>query len=218
MKLKELSESTGKSVADLGIDYKGGSFSCSNNELASLADAPSRVDGHFDCSANKLTSLNGAPSHVGAHFYCSHNELTSLVGAPSHVGAHFYCSHNELTSLVGAPSHVGAHFYCSANKLTSLNGAPSHVNGNFDCSLNKLTSLKDVYKHIAEIKGKFYAIENPIKSHVLGLLLIKGVTGVHLDNKQIEEILNKHLGKGRAGMLMAQEELIEAGLEEFAQL
>jgi hypothetical protein len=34
----------------------------------------------------------------------------------------------------------------------------------------------------------------------------------------VEEIVNKHLGKGRAGMLQAQEELIEAGLEEFAQL
>ena len=134
MKLKGLFESTGKSVADLGIDYKGGIF------------------------------------------------------------------------------------YCAHNKLTSLDGTPSHVNGNFDCSYNKLTSLKDVHKHITEIKGEFYAIKNPIESHVLGLLLIKGVTEVRLDNKQVEEILNRHLGKGRAGMLMAQEELIEAGLEEFAQL
>jgi hypothetical protein len=75
-----------------------------------------------------------------------------------------------------------------------------------------------VYKHITEIKGIFDASDNPIKSHVLGLLLIKGVTEVRLDNRHVEEIINRHLGKGRAGMLMAQEELIEAGLEEFAQL
>jgi len=75
-----------------------------------------------------------------------------------------------------------------------------------------------VHKHIAEMKGALYASDNPIKSHVLGLLLIKGVTEVYLDNKQVKEILNRHLGKGRAGMLMAQEELIDAGLEEFAQL
>ena len=177
MKLKDLFEATGKSVADLGIDYKGGSFKCYNNELISLEGAPSHVDGGFLCSNNKLTSLEGAPSHVCGGFYCSHNELTSL------------------------------------------EGAPSHVNGNFDCAYNnKLTSLKDVHKHITEIRGKFYAVNNPIESHVLGLLLIKGVTEVRLDNKQVEEILNRHLGKGRAGMLMAQEELIEAGLEEFAQL
>ena len=197
MKLKELFESTGKSVADLNIGYKGGDFYCSRNWL---------------------TSLEGAPSHVVGDFYCSHNKLTSLDGAPSHVGNDFYCYSNWLTSLEGAPSHVGGNFYCSYNKLTSLTGTPSHVGGSFYCDDNELTSLKDVHKHITEIKGEFYAIKNPIKSHVLGLLLIKGVTGVHLDNKQVAEILNRHLDKGRAGMLMAQEELIEAGLEEFAQL
>ena len=176
MKLKDLFESTGKSVADLRIDYKGGDF------------------------------------------YCSDNELTSLEGAPSHVGGDFYCSYNELTSLEGAPSHVSGNFDCSVNKLTSLEGAPSHIGVGIYCSHNKLASLKDVHKHVTEIKGKFYAIKNPIKSHVLGLLLIKGITEVRLDNEQVTEILNRHLGKGRAGMLMAQEELIEAGLEECARL
>ena len=133
-------------------------------------------------------------------------------------GGDFNCSDTRLTSLKGAPSHVDGYFNCSVNKLTSLAGAPSHVGGDFSCSHNELTSLKDVHKHITEIKGKFYAVGNPITSHVLGLLLIRGVTRVYLDDKQVEEILNRHLGKGRAGMLMAQEELIEAGLEEFAQL
>ena len=176
MKLKELFESTGRSVADLKIDYKGGNFFCANNRLTSIEGAPSHVDGYFNCASNELTSLEGAPSRVDGNFDCAYNKLTSLEGAPSHVGGDFYC-HN-----------------------------------------NKLTSLKDVHKHIAEIKGIFYALDNPINSHVLGLLLIKGVTKVRLKNKQVEEILNRHFGKGRAGMLMAQEELIEAGLEEFAQL
>jgi len=198
MKLKDfLRESTGKSVADLKIDYKGGDFYCSHNELTSLEGAPSHVSGNFDCSLNNLTSLEGAPRHIDVGIYCSHNELTSLEGAPSHVNGNFDCTYNELTSL---------------------EGAPSRVDGNFSCSVNKLASLKDVHKHITEIRGKFYALNNPIKSHVLGLLLIKGVTEVRLNNKQVKEILNRHLGKGRVGMLMAQEELIEAGLEEFAQL
>jgi hypothetical protein len=196
MKLKELFESTGRSVADLKIDYKGGNFYCANKRLTSLEGAPSRVSGHFDCA---------------------NNELASLAGAPSHVGGGFFCSDNELTSLTGAPSRVDGNFYCAFNKLRSLEGAPSHVDGYFWCSNNKLTSLKDVHKHVTEIKGEFYASDNPIKSHVLGLLLIKGVTKIQLKNKQVEEILNRHLGKGRVGMLMAQEELIEAGLEEYAK-
>ena len=165
-----------------------------------------------------LTTLRGCPKKVLGFVNFSFNKLTSLEGAPSHVCGDFDCSDNKLTSLAGAPSHVGGGFYCHGNELTSLAGAPSHVGGRFACSVNKLTSLKDVHKHITEINGKFYAVGNPIKSHVLGLLLIRGVTEVRLDNKQVEEILNRHLGKGRAGMLMAQEELIEAGLEEFAQL
>ncbi len=134
MKLKELFESTEKSVADLGIEYKGGNFNCYRK---------------------------------------------------------------ELTSLKGAPSHVGGDFYCTSNRLTSL---------------------KDVHRQITEIRGVFACRQNPIKSHVLGLLLIRGITEIRLDRMHVEEIVNKHLGKGRAGMLQAQEELIEAGLEEFAQL
>ena len=165
-----------------------------------------------------LTTLRGCPKKVLGFVNFSFNKLTSLEGAPSHVCGDFSCSNNELASLADAPSRVDGHFDCSDNKLTSLAGAPSHLDGDFYCYNNKLTSLKDVHKHITEIKGIFYAFKNPINSHVLGLLLIKGVTEVKLDNGQIEEILNKHLGKGRAGMLMAQEELIDAGLEEFAQL
>ncbi len=197
MKLEDLFESTEKSVTDLNIEYKGGDFYCSHNELTSLEGAPSHVSGNFDCSLNHLTSLEGVPRHIDVGIYCSYNKLTSLEGAPSHVGGDFDCSHNNLTSI---------------------EGAPSHVDGGFSCSHNKLTSLKDVHKHITEIKGIVCALKNPINSHVLGLLLIKGITKVRLDNKQVEEILNRHLGKGRVGMLMAQEELIEAGLEEFAQL
>ena len=155
MKLKELFEAKGKSVADLNIHYKAGHFDCGGDKLISLAGAPRQVDGYFDCSNNQLTSLEGAPEKV---------------------------------------------------------------HGDFRCHFNKLTSLKDAHKHIDEINGNFYAANNPIGSHVLGLLLIKGIRRIYLDNTQVQKILNTHLGKGRAGMLQAQEELIEAGLEEFAQL
>ncbi len=133
-------------------------------------------------------------------------------------GGNFKCSNSRLASLEGAPSRVNGDFYCYNNELASLAGASSHVGGDFYCYNNLLTSLKDVHKIFDEVKGVFDVRGNSIKSHVLGLLLIKGVTRVYLDNKQVEEILNRHLGKGRAGMSQAQEELIEAGLEEFAQL
>ena len=103
-------------------------------------------------------------------------------------------------------------------KAASSTTFPTGIGGSFDCINNQLTSLKDVHKHISQIQGSFGCKQNPIESHVLGLLLIKGITEIQLDHEQVEEILNRHLGKGRAGMLMAQEELIEAGLEEYAKL
>jgi len=58
--------------------------------------------------------------------------------------------------------------------------------------------------------------DNPIKSSVLGLVKIKGLTNVIFDNKKLEKIMNKYLPLG--DIFDCQEELIEAGLEEFAEL
>ena len=114
--------------------------------------------------------------------------------------------------------YTGAGLSVTRRNLTSLAGSPKIIGGGLYVDNNLLASLKDVHNHITEIKGEFCALDNPIKSHVLGLLLIKGVTEVRLDKTEVQDILNRHLGKGRAGMLMAQEELIEAGFEKFAQL
>jgi hypothetical protein len=128
----------------------------------------------------------------------------------------FYCGGNQLTSLTGAPTSVTGGFYCFGNQLTSLTGAPTSVTGDFHCSNNQLTSLKDIHKYIKSIGGNFYLVRNPIKSHVLGLLKIKGLKSVELDNKEVEKILNKYLPEG--DILDCQQELIEAGLDEYAQL
>ena len=61
--------------------------------------------------------------------------------------------------------------------------------------------------------------KNPIKSAVLGVLLIKGLKKIEIDNQNVQNILNKHLpSKGMASVLDAQEELVDAGLEDFAEL
>jgi Leucine-rich repeat (LRR) protein len=172
--------------------------------------------GNFNCFNNKLTSLTGAPASVGGDFYCSSNQLTSLTGAPTSVTGYFYCFGNQLTSLTGAPTTVTGGFNCYNNQLTSLTGAPTTVGGHFDCSSNQLTSLKDIHKQIKSIGETLYLSGNPIKTHVLGLLKIKRLKSVELDNKEVEKILNKYLPEG--DLLDCQEELIEAGLDEFAQL
>ena len=150
-------------------------------------------------------------------FSCSNNNLTSLEGAPSVVKGNFSCFNNNLTSLEGAPSAVKGDFYCSYNNLTSLEGAPSVVNNDFSCDNNKLTSLAGIHKIIKEIHGYATFDNNPIKSNVLGLMRIKGLTKVYLDNKQVMDILNKYL-TGDRDIIRCQSELLDAGLEEYAKL
>jgi hypothetical protein len=70
------------------------------------------------------------------------------------------------------------------------------------------------------MNGTFFAYENPLKSHVLGLLLVKGCKEVVLDNKVVDEVLNRYLPntRGSKAVIEAQSELLDLDLEEFAQL
>jgi hypothetical protein len=207
MKIKDLLEAEEKSLVGMEID-------------GTTLPVEGKWEGDFDCSYNELTSLEGAPSSVGGDFWCSNNQLTSLEGAPSTVGVgggDFYCSDNRLTSLEGAPSSVGGDFFCSHNQLTSLEGAPSSVDGDFRCSHNQLTSLKDIHKQIKKINGSFYCRRNPIKSHVLGLLLIDGLKSIDGDDQVWVPILNqaiKQFDDKRKRVMWAQSELIKQLGEE----
>jgi hypothetical protein len=198
----------------------GGSFSCSDNKLTSLEYCPSEVGRNFSCYDNVLTSLEYCPSEVGGDFSCSYNKLTSLEYCPSEVGGSFYCSNNELTSLKYCQSKVVGNFWCSNNKLTSLEYCPSEVGGSFGCSNNKLTSLKDIHKQLTKMKGKFVAPNNPIKSHVIGILLVEGCTELEIDNKKVEAIINKYLPntEGKAGFMKCKHELQDADFDEYAKL
>jgi hypothetical protein len=102
-------------------------------------------------------------------------------------------------------------------RLDSLEGAPSSIGGNLYCSNNNFTSLHNIHKIIKHIGGHADFRYNPITSHVLGLLLIDGLLFVMLGNEKVEDIINKHL-EGDRDVFACQEELIEAGYEEFAQL
>ena len=112
---------------------------------------------------------------------------------------------------------VGA-FNCGyCYKLTSLEGAPDST-GNFDCSgCTKLTSLEGIgIKYLKQINGEINLLGTPIKSHVLGLMKVKDLKEVKMDNKEVEEIINRHLRSRNINKCRA--ELEDAGLEEFAQL
>ncbi len=133
------------------------------------------------------------------------------------VSGDFYCSGNLLISLEGVPSAVGGNFSCSDNRLTSLEGAPSAVGRNFFCSNNRLTSLVGVHRTLRRIGGRLNIWDNGIVVGGIGLLLVEGLTAFNTD-QSVFRIINKYLGQGMKGVLRCQEELHEAGYEEFARL
>jgi hypothetical protein len=134
----------------------------------------------------------------------------------------FYCYPNYLTSLEGCPQIVNGHFSCSVNELQSLQYCPQIVDGNFYCYNNKLPSLQNIHKYCKQIDWELQAYNNPIKSHVLGVMLIENTKRVRLSTKRrqlqkIEQIINTHLKTDR-DVFICQDDLIKAGFAEYAQL
>ena len=163
-----------------------------------LGENPDQYNESLSCNRLSLTSLEGCPKKIMGDFSCFNNLLTSLKGGPEYVDDIFTCTHNMIETLEGCPSYLGNDAYFNNNKLTSLH---------------------NVHKHIKTFKGSLISFShNPIKSHVLGLLLIDGLYGVILDNHEVSEIIDKHLEPGMRDIFACQEELIEAGFEEYAQL
>jgi hypothetical protein len=157
-------------------------------------------------------------------FICTRKDLRSLKGAPKTVSEQFHCYNNKLTTLEDGPTEVGTNFECDNNKLTSLKGAPSKIGGHFMGFNNRLTSLEGIHKIIKEVNGRLDFSNNRIKSHVLGVLLIKGVTEVDFGNSKtnplVDSILNRRLPNttGNKAVLDCQSEMLDAGLDEYAQL
>jgi hypothetical protein len=210
-------------------------FCCNSNFLKDLIGGPERVDEAYDCRLNKLTSLRGAPAKVPI-FYCNGNKtlttlvggpaeveiyncsscaLTSLVGAPKHVKTDFNASFNALKTLAGAPTEVGDTFDVTDNELVTLDGAPLRAS-RFDASHNKLTSLEGIGSKFLTSCTYFSVEHNDIKSHVLGLFLMRGLKEVKATFPGFE-IVESYLGKA-GGLIDCQHALIDAGYEDLAQL
>jgi hypothetical protein len=178
------------------------------NELLILAEAKEKNLIGLTIGGKKITEKTPS-EHWAGNFDCSTNHISIIKGFS-----------DQITSLKGAPASVSGDFDCYSNNITSLEGAPSSVDGDFNCGRNNLSSLKGIEKILKKMNGTFFAQQNPLKSHVIGLLLVPGCKEVRLDNNQVQEILNKHLKSpfGNKRVIDCQSELLDANLDEFAKL
>jgi hypothetical protein len=178
-----------------------------NTKIEKILKTYFKIDGTYqinngiidvDGNVNLIKKISKFPvqfGNVSGNFNCYRNNLTTLEGAPTSVGGGFNCYDNQLTTLEGAPRSIGGDFICNDNQLTTLEGAPISVGDNFNCSYNNSLPL-------------------------LRLLLIKDVKQLFFypNNDIVENILNKYLGKGKAGALQCAAELAKAGFKGNARL
>jgi hypothetical protein len=175
-------------------------------------------DGDFRCHNKQLTSLEGCTKVVKGYFSCSGNKLQSLQYCPEVVKGDFLCSGNNLESLQYCPPIINGYFRCGDNKLQSLQYCPQIVEGDFSCSYNNLQSLQNIHKYCKQIGGTLWAFNNPIKSHVLGVMLIENIKQVNLSlREEVLRTINIHLETDR-DVFICQDNLIKAGFAEYAQL
>lgn len=196
-----------------------GDFVCINTpNIETLEGFPKKVGGSFIIRGTKITTLEGGPLSVGGDYICDYNNLTTLKGSPKAV-EDFSVNNNKLLSLEGGPETVNGSFIISNNKLKNLEGCPKIIKNSIFCSENSLETLTNIHKYINQI-GELISIDDLGKvDSILGLIMVNGLVRILIvDNSEIEDIINKYLGKGRTGMLAAQKELIEAGYEEQAKL
>lgn len=187
--------------------------------------------GDFFAHGLDLLSLKGGPKTVdGMECNFHENRLTNLEFCPERVKGEFIASSNKLETLEFFPKQIGAGIFLARNKLTEdcFKYLPKKINGDLFIAHNKIKTLKDIHKHVEEINGDIWVCGNPIESHVLGLLMIKGLKKIDMDDsdKNSQELtkalvlIRKYLAKPFTTQRVydCQDEMIELGLEEYAQL
>lgn len=186
------------------------------------------VDGwvRFDDPTEKLVKFPG-PVKFGTVTgdFISPVSLTTLRGCPEHVGTSefggdFVCAHSDITSLQNGPKTVGGSYVMAeCVELQSFEGIAERVDGSIDAEkCPKIKNLHDIHKMLKHCGGTFKLKGTPIESHVLGLLFVKGLQSVQLDNNGVQEIINKHLKSPDRNVHDVQEELMDAGFAAFAKL
>ncbi len=148
-------------------------------------------------------------------------ELTTLEGMPARIAGNLNATGNNLSNCVGCGEVGGLIFVDNNRNLTSLEGCCSELHRGIYADSCNIDNLHDIHRVFKKINKQFDVTNNPIKSSILGLMLI------HFDNpgsqmfpfdKDVVNIIYKWMNNGRRGVLGAQRELLELGYEELARL
>jgi len=122
-----------------------------------------------------------------------------------------------LSSFKNFPSEVSDDFYLVGSKISTFEGLSIKVGGDIILDSNTMmSSLHNIHKHILQMNGDLAIEGDAIKSHILGIMLVKGLKSVKSTSDHFK-IINKHLA-GSKDLMECQEELINAGFGQYAKL
>lgn len=135
-----------------------------------------------------------------------------------------------LNRFNGSPTLVtGGCNFNNNTAIKSLEYITPIIHGSLRIQRIGVTSLHDIHKHIKSI-GRFLAIDETIESNILGVILIKNLVAIELIKSawpntklcKAVDIVNSYLENNKTeetrDLLQCQEEMIEAGLTEYAKL
>ncbi len=211
-------------------EYESGDLVVRDCELLNLRGCPEHITGIFNAEGNHLEDLEGAPKRVDSSAFFSENKLDTLEGVPE-VGLGLFFRDNWLTSLKGLKQKIfkgTSTISFSGNPLVDFDAEIDHVHL-LHLNYTHIQQLQDIHRKIKkahtiriDAKGSYQ-----MQSHVLGLLKIEGLEKIYAKapgprraNAPWVDIINRHLpnAEGNAALYKCHEELVEAGLEEFAKV
>lgn len=204
---------------NLNFHRVDGSFILNKCYLSSWAGCPDEIGENLEVNDCRFEDMYGSPSRVNGSIKINNCRLKTLEGMTDGEIERFECNDNDLTNLIGGPQSVLGDYKCSNNQLTSLEGIASHVDGGIYGDGNfHLETFKNIGDMISHCKGIFFR-DSVITSCVLGLLQIEGLMPGAINFKPMAacNIVRKYIGK-KNSIFECQQELIDAGFEELAQL
>lgn len=204
-------------------------FIASQTNITNFEGLPKDESGDIEISdCFNLVSLAGSPRKIIGGFIITNNgKLKSLEGGPEEINGTFNASACDLRSLKHGPHTVHGSYGVSSNaKLKSLEGIANYVGKNLVISNTpSLKSLKNIHKLVTHCTDFYFS---DYYSNMLGVIYIASgikwdvhhvVNGSNTEkSEKVASILRKYVGTGNKGVIAAQNELLDADLDEVAEL
>jgi hypothetical protein len=167
-------------------------------------------------------------STCNGEFRIHADKLQTLEGCPRQVAGDFILKCDSLKTLEGGPRVVAGVYRADCLGLTSLKGMARVIDEDALVYSESLTSCSGIHKDLKLVHGGKFAFPDKVSSSILGFLMINklmevravsisGGRSVKFPSHRAATIVTRHL-QGDRDVLECQEELITAGLKEFAKL